>query len=222
MRKIIITLMLLMGVMNAAPANATTTVSVCNMPSAAAVEIRVYDNTDSAEDVAWTATGVTERAVGLSKSCYHYDATLTAAHTYQIDWRDAATPTKVASDTVTPDAAIVLPVMQGQIYTAVASQAREVVIIRGDTPRITFDLGAAYSGWTPKFGAKASPSDTAYVIAVKDATWTDATAGEGYVDLTAAETATVGKLSAEIELQNGTQRLTAIKFKLTIREDVIR
>lgn len=81
----------------------TKIVSVCNMPSSSAVQIRIYDMSDAAEDVAWTATGVTERAVGLSKSCYHYTATLEPGHLYQIDWRDAASPTKVASEMLYTD-----------------------------------------------------------------------------------------------------------------------
>jgi len=123
---------------------------------------------------------------------------------------------------------ITLPVMQGSVYTATATPFREVPIVRGDSPTVTFELfdsdgnPANYTGWTPKFGAKASPSDTAYVIAVKDAVWVDASKGQGYVALTSTDTATVKKLYAEIELRNGDQRLTAIKFVLKIMEDVIR
>lgn len=117
---------------------------------------------------------------------------------------------------------VALPAMQGQIYTAVAVQSKEVIIIRGDTPRITFDLNHDYTGWTVKFGAKSKPDDTTYVIDVKDGVWTSAANGEGYVDLTAAETAEAQKLYAELELRNGDQRLTAIKFILKIIEDVIK
>lgn len=275
-----------------APVVSAATVGVCNMPSAGTVQVQIYDITTVAETVAWTTTGVSERANGQGKSCYYYNAALTAGNEYQIDWKDNSSPIKTASEiiaefqtmvdakistrstyaggavasvtapvtvgtnsdkagyslAVTPPTvtdiwgallpgaygagtagkilgsypAVVLPVLQGQAYTAVAAQSKEISIIRGDTIRITFDLGTNYSaGWTPKFGAKSNPADTAYVIAVKDATWTDATKGQGYVDLTSTETGAVGRLYGEIELRNGAQRLTAIKFVLKISQDVI-
>jgi hypothetical protein len=118
-------------------------------------------------------------------------------------------------------ASVVLPVMQGRVYTATAIQGAEVVIVQGDTPTITFDLGDDYTGWTPYFGAKAALADTDYAIDPKAGTWTDADEGEGTVALTAAETATVGKYFAEIELRNGDQCLTAMKFTLKIIAEVI-
>jgi len=99
MGKKIITIFLAMLISTAAYAY-TSVRFVCNMPSSAAVQVRVYDVTGASETVAWTATGVSERAVGLSKSCYYYTATLTAGSAYQIDWRDSGTPTKVASETI--------------------------------------------------------------------------------------------------------------------------
>jgi hypothetical protein len=136
---------------------------------------------------------------------------LTSAYTDESPVRDMA------------GAVVVLPAIQGQAYTAVAAQALEISIVRGDSPRIPFDLGADYTGWTIKFGAKASSSSTAaYVIALKDGSWSDASAGEGYVDLTSTDTSSAQKLYAEVELRNGDQRLTVIKFVLKIMEDVIR
>ena len=120
------------------------------------------------------------------------------------------------------DSAIVLPVMQGRVYTATAIQGREVVIVQGATPRITFDLDEDYTGWTPYFGAKASLADTVYVVNPKAGTWIDDDTGAGYVDLTAAETETAGKFLAEIELRNGDQRLTAMKFTLKIIGEIIK
>ncbi|MRR15696.1 MAG: hypothetical protein EG826_04480 [Deltaproteobacteria bacterium] len=116
----------------------------------------------------------------------------------------------------------VLPVMQGVVYTATAVKNREVVIVQGDTPRIIFDLGADYTGWTPYFGAKAALGDTAYAIAPKAGAWSDAAEGAGYIDLTAIDTAIRGRYPAEIELRNGTQRLTAMKFTLKIIDAVIK
>lgn len=140
--------------------------------------------------------------------------TLTGFGTLVADIWSAVTRTLTGSS-------VVLPVMQGAVYEATAMQSREVRIVRGDTPRITFDLGADYTGWTIKFGAKANLSDTTYAIAVKDGTWTDASKGQGYVDLTSVETANAGVLIGELELRNGDQRLTAIRFKIVILEDVI-
>ena len=116
---------------------------------------------------------------------------------------------------------VVLPVMQGSVYTATALQGREVVIVRGDTPQITFDLGADYTGWTPRFGAKAALGNTDYIIDPKDGSWSDASKGQGYVALTALETATTGRFFAEIEIRKDAQRLTAMKFYLKIVEGVI-
>lgn len=117
---------------------------------------------------------------------------------------------------------VVLPVMQGRVYTATALQGRDVAVIQGDTPRIVFDLGADYSTWTPYFGAKANLDDDEYAIAPKAGAWSTPASGQGYVDLTATDTATIGRFAAEIELRNGDSRLTAQKFGLKILAAVIR
>lgn len=75
-----------------------STVSVCGFASGGSPLVRIYDITSSTQTQNWTSTGVTERSVGLSKSCYYYPVSLTAGHTYQIDWEDAVSPTKVASE----------------------------------------------------------------------------------------------------------------------------
>lgn len=119
-------------------------------------------------------------------------------------------------------AVMLLPVMQGRVYTATALQGRDVAVVQGDTPRIVFDLGADYSTWTPYFGAKANLDDDEYAIAPKAGAWSTPASGQGYVDLTAADTATIGRFAAEIELRNGDSRLTAQKFGLKILAAVIR
>lgn len=111
---------------------------------------------------------------------------------------------------------LILPVMQGRVYTATAIQGREVVIVQGDTPRVTFDLGDDYTGWTPQFSTKEEPDDVAYIIAPKSATWSNATLGQGYIDLTAEETAVCGKYDARVTITQGTQRHTGMKFTLKI------
>lgn len=116
---------------------------------------------------------------------------------------------------------IVLPVMQGEVYSAVATQNVEVKIVKGDTPRIIFDLGADYTGWAIWFAAKEKMSDTTYIIALREVTWSDVSLGQGYIDLSASDTDLVGKFFAELELRQGVQRLTAMKYILDIIDDVI-
>lgn len=117
---------------------------------------------------------------------------------------------------------IILPVMEGAVYSSLAVQDKEVNIIRGDTPTIYFDLHSDYTGWTAQFGAKAKPKDTEYVIPAKNCTWTDVSKGQGYFELTSTETASEAKLFGEIELTKDTKHLTAMRFILRIIEDVIK
>lgn len=116
---------------------------------------------------------------------------------------------------------VVLPAMQGNIYSATITQGRELRIIRGDSPNIPFDLGEDYTGWEAWFGVKELFTDATYVIGPIQATWTDAAAGHGYVPLTAALNDTDGSFHAEIEVRNGAARLTPLQFRLRILEDVI-
>lgn len=117
---------------------------------------------------------------------------------------------------------IILPVMQGSVYTAAATQNKTVKIVRGDTPKIYFDFGADYTGYEAWFGAKANLTDAAYYIEPKLCIWIDVAKGQGSVELTSAETAAVGRYEAEIELRSGGQILTAMKFRLVIIDDVIK
>jgi hypothetical protein len=93
--KIFISLLLMTGV-----AQATTIVAGCGLPSSKTVQIRIYDITDAAEDVAWTSTSVSERADGQGSSCYRYSANLETAHAYQIDWKDNSSPVNTASEII--------------------------------------------------------------------------------------------------------------------------
>ncbi len=117
--------------------------------------------------------------------------------------------------------AVALPVMQGGTYSSVALQSRELRIVRGDTPRITFDLRQDYSGWVVFFASKINTLAQDYAISPKQGIWTDAVMGQGYVALAATDTANSGKYLAELELRNGDQRLTVMQFVLTILADVI-
>jgi len=117
---------------------------------------------------------------------------------------------------------IVLPVLEGAVYSSLAVQNKEVNIVRGDTPTIFFDLHGDYTDWTAEFGAKVNPKDTEYVIAPISCTWTDPVKGQGFFELTSAETANEAKLVGEIALSKDTKHLTAIRFILRIIEDVIK
>lgn len=116
---------------------------------------------------------------------------------------------------------VTLPVLTGGLYTAVAKQSREVLIMRGDTPTVYFDLNGDYTGWTPYFGAKVYPGDEDYAIALRQVTWTDDSAGTGYMALTTSDTASAGKYHGEIELRNGGEVMTVIKFVIYISQDII-
>lgn len=116
---------------------------------------------------------------------------------------------------------IVLPPITGRAYSSVVQQNVKVDIVQGDTPRLTFDVEEDYSGWSVYFGAKTKASDSVYVIDPKEGGWTDASVGQGYIDLTSTDTSTVGKIYGEIELRNGDQRLTPIKFTLNIIAAII-
>ena len=119
-------------------------------------------------------------------------------------------------------ASIVLPPVNGQVYTATATQYVPVKVYAGDTPTITFNLGTSYTGWTPEFAAKTSPASATYAMAVRDATWVNASAGQGTIALTATDTATPGIYRGELKLINGTQTLTAIEFVIQVLPAVIQ
>jgi len=117
---------------------------------------------------------------------------------------------------------IAFPVMQGQVYTALAVNKKITRVVRGDGDiTVPFDLKGDYTGWTPYFGAKKLLGDTEYYISPKECVWIDASKGQGYFILTTTDTAQIGSYHAEIELRKGTSTLTAMQFKLEIVKDVI-
>ena len=141
----------------------------------------------------------------------------------KMDLIDALNPNAIAA--IQKDLArtgdIVYPVMQGRVYSATPIQNQEVITIQGNTLRMPFDFGGNYTGWTATFGAKVHLDDTDYIIDPIEATWLDASKGQGYIDLTAANTATTGKYFAEILLQKDSARLTAMRFYLKIINAII-
>jgi hypothetical protein len=141
----------------------------------------------------------------------------------KMDLIDALNPNAIAAiqKDLARTGAIVYPVMQGRVYSATPIQNQEVITIQGNTLRMPFDFGGNYTGWTATFGAKVHLDDTDYIIDPIEATWLDASKGQGYIDLTAANTATTGKYFAEILLQKDSARLTAMRFYLKIINAII-
>lgn len=74
--------------------------SVSGFPSTKTVQIRIYNFTTTTEVVAWTATGVSERADGEGYSTYYYNYSLTAGSEYIVDWKDNSTPINTASESI--------------------------------------------------------------------------------------------------------------------------
>ncbi len=116
---------------------------------------------------------------------------------------------------------VALPVMQGQVYSAVATQYQSIKIVQGDTPSITFNLGANYTGWTPEFAASPAPGSP-LSMPLRNAAWTSAALGEGQIALSASDTATPGIFMGELKLVNGSQVLTAMRFKIQVLPAVVQ
>ena len=121
-----------------------------------------------------------------------------------------------------PGSTIVLPPLNPTVFNPITAITETLVISRGDSRRLTFDLGADYTGYTIHFGARAAKTDTAYTMAERTGTWTTIASGHGYVDLTVTDTATVGTHYAEVELRKDALRLTVLAWRLAIIQDVVR
>lgn len=118
----------------------------------------------------------------------------------------------------------VLP-FSGSVQASYAQSGATVEVIQGDSPAIPYDLATNLTGYTVWFGAKKDLADAAYSIAVKEitASVTDVLNGRGTIPLTTAETTTLalGVYAAEIEIRKGADVLTAMKFTLRVKGQVI-
>lgn len=227
MKKILIFfLILLLGATNAHAAR----FCVSGFDSAKTVQVRVQDLTSSTTLQAWTSTGVTENTNGQGKSTYcHAATTPTDCHDLLVDWQDNSTPIRTAAEAVSnfdcPNASVVLPVMQGSVYTAFAVQNKELQILWKSTPTIPFQVTGDYSAWTAKFAVKKDVLNTAYYISPMDTSVlvydSVKKTTSGTVTLTSAQTTTAGRYWAEIEFYKGDQRLPALMYKFTILTGVI-
>jgi hypothetical protein len=89
---------------------------------------------------------------------------------------------------------------------------------------IPYSIGKDLTGWTVWFGAKATPQDSAFALTPRDitASVTDPATGSGLISLSTADTdLPVRKYAAEVEIRNGTDVNTVLKFNLLIDAGVI-
>jgi hypothetical protein len=117
----------------------------------------------------------------------------------------------------------VLPFQGAASYETVA-QGKDVHVTRGDSVSIPYSIGKDLTGWTVWFGAKATPADTTYALTPRDITTyvTDTSTGSGLISLSTADTGLpVRKYAAEVEIRNGTDVNTVLKFNLLIDAGVI-
>jgi hypothetical protein len=117
----------------------------------------------------------------------------------------------------------VLPFQGAASYETVA-QGKDVHVTRGDSVAIPYSIGKDLTGWTVWFGAKATPTDIAYALTPRDITTyvTNPSTGSGLISLSTADTdLPVRKYAAEVEIRNGTDVNTVLKFNLLIDAGVI-
>ncbi|MBI5587708.1 MAG: hypothetical protein HY889_05000 [Deltaproteobacteria bacterium] len=156
----------------------------------------------------------------ISSIWSHSNRKLTSAYTDEGTPRDmAATGSGGGGGTTV----VVLP-YSGSVQASYAKDGLMVEVIQGDSVSIPYDLATDLTGWTVRFGAKGSVADTAYAIAVKDITSfvTDLTNGRGLIPLTTAETSLApGNYLGEIEIRKDNQVVTAMRFTVKIKGQVI-
>ncbi len=117
----------------------------------------------------------------------------------------------------------ILPFQGAASYETVA-QGNDVHITYGDSVSIPYSIGTNITGYTVWFGAKANTTDTTYAIAPRDITTyvTNASTGSGLINLSTSDTALpVRKYAAQVEIKNGTNVNTVLKFNLWIDVSVL-
>jgi len=118
----------------------------------------------------------------------------------------------------------VLP-FQGSVSHETAGQWTDSHIVRGDSVSIPFSIGKDLTGWTVWFGAKANASDEGYAVPLRDITAyvTDPANGSGLINLSAQDTdVPPRRYQAELEIRNGQEINTPLRFYLWVDADVIR
>jgi hypothetical protein len=155
--------------------------------------------------VAWTSTGVTERANGEGKSCYYYTATLETAHSYQVDWKDNSSPVKTAGEIIPENSISTVTVATNLDKTGYTASS------------VTDKTGYALTG---DYDAAKTAASQASVSAIPtnptlQTTWTDTKAG--YIDAAISSRSTyaggaVASVTAAVDI-NSNSDITAIKTK---------
>ena len=179
------------------------------------------------------AVTITEVSAAQRPGLYKIETTPTESNDYRIE-------IELTGNTVNPKFIIdsqsylydmdssfvqVLP-FSGSVSVGYAKAGTVTEIVAGDTVSIPYDIDTNLTGKKIYFAAKASESDTTYAIAVKEITsyLTDVVNGLGTIPLISAETIlTAGIYKAELEIRNtdGTSPVTAMKFDLRVKAQVI-
>lgn len=117
-----------------------------------------------------------------------------------------------------------VPPFQGAASYETVAQGKDVHVTRGDSVAIPYSIGKDLTGWTVWFGAKATPADITYALSPRDITTyvTNPSTGSGLISLSTADTdLPARKYAAEVEIRNGTDVNTVLKFNLLIDAGVI-
>jgi hypothetical protein len=142
------------------------------------------------------------------------DRQITSAYTDEGTPRDMAGTGGAAS--------IIIPAIASSPYSTTAVQKLPLKIVSGNTPTVTFTLGSNYTDWHVWFGCKKQITDTAYSLAVREATWTNAATGAGYITLTAAETDIAMTHICDTTVKKDAAVLTAARFTLVVEPAVFK
>ena len=182
----------------------------------------LVDITQAAADKVWDSAARTLTSFGtlISGIWTHATRKLTSAFTDEGAPRDMAATGAGGGEGST---IVVLP-FSGSVQASYAQEGLSVEIIQGDSISIPYDLATDLTGWNVLFAAKASLDVAEYSIEVKDitASLTDVLNGRGVIPLTAVETGlTPGSYIAEIEIRKGAEVITAMRFVLNVKRQVI-
>ncbi len=117
----------------------------------------------------------------------------------------------------------ILPFQGAASYETVA-QGNDVHVTYGDSVSIPYSINKDITGDTVWFGAKSLPTDTTYAIAPRDITGgvSSAVTGTGFINLSTADTKLLTrKYAAQMEIRNGSQVNTVLKFNLFIDPSIL-
>ena len=114
--------------------------SVAGLASGKTVQVRIYNLTTTTEVVAWTATGVIERANGEGYSTYYYNYTITPNHDYIVDWKDNSSPVKTAAELIYGDLSAIKDALTVTTFAVVADGSNSVLQFKTDLSSVVNDF----------------------------------------------------------------------------------